>query len=154
MPATLEGYGGYGADQSFMALPTRRTLNSPNGDSESPRDSAARGRAETVGVAMAPGDSMYVRCTFDTRAASNESRVPRAFVPYGVGHGEEMCGQLVYYYPFAADVGAPSPLPGRRSWTRWTRSEPLSLKRSRRPRRSTRAGPATDAAQAPTTPSP
>ena len=102
----LEGYGGYGADQSFMALPTRRTLNSPNGDSESPRDSAARGRAETVGVAMAPGDSMYVRCTFDTRAASNESRVPRAFVPYGVGHGEEMCGQLVYYYPFAADVGA------------------------------------------------
>ena len=101
----LEGYGGYGADQSFMALPTRRTLNSPNGDSESPRDSAARGRAETVGVAMAPGDSMYVRCTFDTRAASNESRVPRAFVPYGVGHGEEMCGQLVYYYPFAADVG-------------------------------------------------
>ena len=87
----LEGYAGYGADQSFMALPTRRTS-----------DGEKTPRENTTGVAMGPGDSMYVRCTFDTRAASNAS----SSVAYGVGHGEEMCGQLVYYYPFAADVGA------------------------------------------------
>ena len=89
----LEGYAGYGADQSFMALPTRRTSDGEK--TFSPRENA-------TGVAMGPGDSMYVRCTFDTRAASNAS----SSVAYGVGHGEEMCGQLVYYYPFAADVGA------------------------------------------------
>ena len=98
----LEGYAGYGADQSFMALPKRRTSD---GDSEALGE-LGDGNAETVGVAMGPGDSLYVRCTFDTRAARNGTRASRAFVPYGVGHGEEMCGQLVYYYPFAADVGA------------------------------------------------
>lgn len=90
----LEGYAGYGADQSFMALPTRRMSDGEK--------TGGKTGGKTVGVAMGPGDSMYVRCTFDTRAASNAA----SSVAYGVGHGEEMCGQLVYYYPFAADVGA------------------------------------------------
>jgi len=90
----LEGYAGYGADQSFMALPTRRMSDGEK--------TGGKTGGKTVGVAMGPGDSMYVRCTFDTRAASNAT----SSVAYGVGHGEEMCGQLVYYYPFAADVGA------------------------------------------------
>jgi hypothetical protein len=90
----LEGYAGYGADQSFMALPTRRMSDGEK--------TGGKTGGKTVGVAMGPGDSMYVRCTFDTRAASNAA----SSVAYGVGHGEEMCGQLVYYYPFAADEEA------------------------------------------------
>ena len=84
----------WGADQSFMALPTRRMSDGEK--------TGGKTGGKTVGVAMGPGDSMYVSCTFDTRAASNAA----SSVAYGVGHGEEMCGQLVYYYPFAADVGA------------------------------------------------
>ena len=38
---------------------------------------------------------MWVRCVFDTRSKRDGDAVR-----YGVGHGEEMCGQLVYYHPF------------------------------------------------------
>jgi hypothetical protein len=100
----LEGYAGYGADQSFMALPTRRMSDGEK--------TGGKTGGKTVGVAMGPGDSMYVRCTFDTRAASNAA----SSVAYGVGHGEEMCGQLVYYYPFAANEEA--------VWGAMTRPEP------------------------------
>lgn len=110
----LEGYAGYGADQSFVALPVRRT--------ERVGDDGGVLHAARVAIKMRPEDSIYVRCTFDTRsldrgdgvngtsaknsgdAKHSEFAEKRRVVAYGVGHGEEMCGQLVYYYPFAADV--------------------------------------------------
>ena len=50
---------------------------------------------------------MYVRCVFDTSHLDAGS-----WVTYGVGDGEEMCGQLVYYHPFVAREGRRGPGPG------------------------------------------
>lgn len=118
----LEGYAGYGADQSFFSLPVRRMEK--GGDD---KWNVANRTASVRRVFMRPEDSIYVRCTFDTRGGlhgdgvngtnatgAENSRATRS-VAYGVGHGEEMCGQLVYYYPFAADVGV---------WGAMTRPEP------------------------------
>ena len=119
----LEGYAGYGADQSFFSLPVRRMEK--GGDD---KWNVANGTASVRRVFMRPEDSIYVRCTFDTRGGlrgdgvngTNATGVASAAatrsVAYGVGHGEEMCGQLVYYYPFAADEEA--------VWGAMTRPEP------------------------------
>jgi hypothetical protein len=120
----LEGYAGYGADQSFFSLPVRRMEKGSSDD----KWNVANGTASVRRVFMRPEDSIYVRCTFDTRGGlrgdgvngTNATGVASAAatrsVAYGVGHGEEMCGQLVYYYPFAADEEA--------VWGAMTRPEP------------------------------
>jgi hypothetical protein len=95
----LEGYAGYGVDQSFHAVPVHRKVPAKIG----PETDSARvaDLVDPSSVAqLRRGDSMYVRCTFDTRTNENAT----TSVGYGVGHGEEMCGQLVYYYPFATSV--------------------------------------------------
>lgn len=119
----LEGYAGYGADQSFFSLPVRRMEKVSSDD-----EKVANRTASVRRVFMRPEDSIYVRCTFDTRGGlrgdgvngTNATGVASAAatrsVAYGVGHGEEMCGQLVYYYPFAADEEA--------VWGAMTRPEP------------------------------
>lgn len=119
----LEGYAGYGADQSFFSLPVRRMEKGSSDD-----EKVANRTASVRRVFMRPEDSIYVRCTFDTRGGlrgdgvnvTNATGVASAAatrsVAYGVGHGEEMCGQLVYYYPFAADEEA--------VWGAMTRPEP------------------------------
>lgn len=43
--------------------------------------------------------------TGDTAGVPSTNTPRGKNVPYGVGHGEEMCGQLVYYYPFVTRVG-------------------------------------------------
>ena len=120
----LEGYAGYGADQSFFSLPVRRMEKGSSDD----KWNVANRTASVRRVFMRPEDSIYVRCTFDTRGGlrgdgvngTNATGVASAAatrsVAYGVGHGEEMCGQLVYYYPFAADEEA--------VWGAMTRPEP------------------------------
>ena len=80
--ATMDPYGGYGDAQSYHPLPLRAT-------------SARAGDGAGVGVELGPEDVMWVRCVFDTRSKRDGDAVR-----YGVGHGEEMCGQLVYYHPF------------------------------------------------------
>ena len=72
-------YRGYGPDQSFHPLP----LGTKDADTQ---------------VTMGPSDVMYITCTFDTSDAGGSK------VDYGVAHGAEMCGQIVYYHPFVADT--------------------------------------------------
>ena len=74
-------YRGYGPDQSFHPLP----LGTKDADTQ---------------VTMGPSDVMYITCTFDTSDAGGSK------VDYGVAHGAEMCGQIVYYHPFVAEVDA------------------------------------------------
>ena len=80
--ATMDPHGGYGDSQSYHPLPLRAT-------------SARAGDGAGVGVELGPEDVMWVRCVFDTRSKRDGDAVR-----YGVGHGEETCGQLVYYHPF------------------------------------------------------
>ena len=68
--AAIDTYTGYGANQTFMPL-----------DPVGRRERRLR-----------PGDSLTVECTFDTSAR-------RTITEYGVGHGDEMCGPLLIYYP-------------------------------------------------------
>ena len=72
-------YRGYGPDQSFHPLP----LGTKDADTQ---------------VTMGPSDVMYITCTFDTSDAGGTK------VDYGVAHGAEMCGQIVYYHPFVAEA--------------------------------------------------
>ena len=73
--AAIETYTGYGANQTFMHL-------------------EPEGRRERR---LRPGDSLTIECTFDTTMRSTMTE-------YGVGHGEEMCGPLLIYYP--TDAGS------------------------------------------------
>ena len=68
---------------------------------------------------MGPEDVMYVRCVFDTSHLDAGS-----WVTYGVGDGEEMCGQLVYYHPFVAREGRRGPGPGPGGVAGLARPEP------------------------------
>lgn len=90
--ATMDPYGGYGDAQSYHPLPLRATLAGAGAGAR-----AGAGDGAGAGVEMGPEDVMWVRCVFDTRSARDGDAVT-----YGVGHGEEMCGQLVYYHPFVA----------------------------------------------------
>ena len=76
----IPAYRGYGPDQSFHPLPLGVE-----------RDAAP--------VTMGPDDVMYITCTFDTSDASGD------WVDYGVAHGAEMCGQILYYHPFVSKAG-------------------------------------------------
>lgn len=96
--AVIQEYTGYGPAQSFHPLPLGLS------------------QEEGKGVKMGPGDQMYVSCTFDTRTGEERIRPPAGVwrrgrlgwsdkITYGVGHGQEMCGQLIYYHPFVAVAG-------------------------------------------------
>ena len=77
----IPAYRGYGPDQSFHPLP----LGVDNAGAS---------------VTMGPDDVMYITCTFDTSDAGGD------WVDYGVAHGAEMCGQILYYHPFASKAEA------------------------------------------------
>ena len=100
----LAPYGGYGRDQSYKPLPLEASS-----EETLPGDRSSRKRSNAPGgFSMGPEDVMYVRCVFDTSHLDAGS-----WVTYGVGDGEEMCGQLVYYHPFVAREGRRGPGPGR-----------------------------------------
>jgi hypothetical protein len=101
--AAIAPYGGYGRDQSYKPLPLEASS-----EETLPGDRSSRKRSNAPGgFSMGPEDVMYVRCVFDTSHLDAGS-----WVTYGVGDGEEMCGQLVYYHPFVAREGRRGPGPG------------------------------------------
>eukprot|EP00656_Telonema_subtile_P047559 TRINITY_DN546_c0_g1_i2.p1 TRINITY_DN546_c0_g1~~TRINITY_DN546_c0_g1_i2.p1 ORF type:complete len:444 (-),score=112.07 TRINITY_DN546_c0_g1_i2:265-1596(-) len=79
-------YRGYGADQTFVNLDNSSINNNGAGVHAS---SFSTTDAHPV---IKPGDELRNHCLFDT----TDSTTP---IPYGTNHHEEMCGNLLLYYP-------------------------------------------------------
>jgi len=81
----FDHYGGYGPDQSFVHLDA--SLNTQK---------IRKGFTFVPGTMnetkILPGDELINHCVFDT------SDAPGTIV-YGTNHGEEMCGNILMYYP-------------------------------------------------------
>ena len=107
----LNDYRGYGDDQSFKTLPVERKEVGEGDNDDTVFGGIWSDDSKQNKVTMRGTDYLYVKCTFDTStgggsggAITQGSGPQKKPIPYGVGHGEEMCGQLVYYYPFATAV--------------------------------------------------
>lgn len=82
----LNKYKGYGRHESFMHL--QNELNSPKLQREFNPGTAAGASVPSI----QSGDALRINCVFDT---SKEKET----IKYGTNHGEEMCGNLMMYYP-------------------------------------------------------
>jgi len=81
----IDKYRGYGRHESFLHLNNK--LNSPDLQREfNPGTTGAKS------AKILPGDSLRINCVFDTTKAKRP-------IVYGTNHGEEMCGNLMMYYP-------------------------------------------------------
>jgi len=83
----FDQYKGYGPDESFMHLDAK--LNEGRSTNPTFKPGTA---PNTPGGQLERGDTLRTNCIFDTRDRSEVTI-------YGTNHGEEMCGNLMMYYP-------------------------------------------------------
>lgn len=102
----IDSYKGFGVDQSFFTVPDR-DLHERGNIQQAKKGGFKWGRS---GGSIQKGDQMSVNCVFDTTCKYatpiGDPKCERATrsIPYGLSHGQEMCGFLMVYYPHDPDV--------------------------------------------------